>query len=633
MIRVGLVMIVGVVAVSLGGCPESVDVSVDIPDLSTDQGSNSSQTAPGPGQIAPGQNGPTVGGELLGDGRFVVTLPAGLQLTQQDSPDPSVSYWRLYEDPSGTLAIAIKVFDETNFAVSNLENVTIRLKGALRSNTGDFLLIRRLIAESFFGFESEAAIGLLADGSILLVEVGSPAINGVDELFANIVFSSIDLAETDGSELEQRWSESAPSLLAKTDDDIIVLSDKNVWALYSNKSTEEDLEVDSWSIGDPIFSQVVSTNGGVEGGELFQIGSWRPVDVFKLGTATDSTITAIDNDQVTLDDGTRWVVGTTNASTWQVGDQIIIFSDLDIVLLIHSITGNTLVNPSRVIAEDGFSVTLPARSIEETDGISPPAGAEFWKTFYDPVDDISYAVAVFSDTVASTSIPTQQSSARLLGGITTSSSDFLLLARFESGGIFDGFEADYAIGQLADGRYLVVYMLANFIGTDEELAGFTLFGRIDLVGTDGTSLEAEIAADSPAVIANADNGMLVLDDLSVWSLNISPTLEETREFESWQVGDRVTLQTYTEFSFEKTELLHVGNWFPVQVGSENDATDLTITQVVDAETIRTSDGALWGFSPAIPAGWDVGDQVLRVDNDFFGSWLIHPETSGAIEFF
>ncbi|MCH8807263.1 MAG: hypothetical protein IH986_14425 [Planctomycetes bacterium] len=97
------------------------------------------------------------------------------------------------------------------------------------------------------------------------------------------------------------------------------------------------------------------------------------------------------------------------------------------------------------------------------------------------------------------------------------------------------------------------------------------------------------------------------------------------------------MQSYREdFAFEDTyELVHVGNWIPVEVDSDATATDTTIAVIVSADTIRLSDGSLWSFTGNVPAAWNVGDRTLRVQEEFsfLSEWLIHVETGSAIEFF
>ncbi|MCH8807262.1 MAG: hypothetical protein IH986_14420 [Planctomycetes bacterium] len=524
----------------LGGCPQDVanltETDSQRPEPGQDEASpadtgNSTQST----QPAPGQDAPTQGGELLEGPGFSLTLPSGLVLKEQDSPHPGVTFWRYYEDTLTLRGIAVGVNKPSGAGVTNLEEVSLRIKGAAQSATGDFLLVSRIAASGFFGVESEAAVGLLADGNVLVVQVASLDLSGVDELVASSLFTSIDLKDTDGQPLEQRWRETSTTLIAKTSDGLLVLSDLSVWSLFSDKTSAEIAEAASWNAGDSVFSQILSTDSGAELGELVHVGHWRPVEVFKVGVAVDSSITEIENGSVALSDGTDWIVGKSTASGWKVGDQVLRLKDGGVLSLIHASTGRVVTNPAQTIVGEGFSVNLPQRFLEEIDDLAPPAGAVFWKAFHDPMADVFYAVAVAAPDASGRSAPIEQLTFRIRGSVTTTSADFLVLARLAGAG-FEGFEADVLIGLLADGRFLYVYLLADRIGPAEELSGFTLFTSVNLFDTDGRALEEEIAEDAEPVLVRGSNGMLVLDDLSVWTLTFSPDPSDRQEFNRWKGG-------------------------------------------------------------------------------------------------
>lgn len=620
MSRLNLLAALLAAALLLGGCPQ---------DAANLGGSDSAQTAPG-------VDAPTQGGELLEGPGFSLAMPPGFTLKQQDTPHPGLTYWRYYEDTLGLRGITVGVNKPAAAGPTTLEEVSLRVKGATQSSTGDFLLVARIAASSYFGFESEGAVGLLADGNVLVVQIASFNISGVDELIATGLFTSIDLKDTDGRPLEQRWRETAPTLVARTADGLSVLSDLSTWSLYSDKTSAEVAEVASWNAGDPVFPQILSNDQGVDRGELVHVGHWRPVEVFKVGVAIDATIAQIQGGTVGLSDGSAWIAGTQNTSGWNVGDRLFRVQNGPALTLIHATTSRVVTNPAQALIGPGFQVNLPQRSLEEITDLAPPVGATYWKAFYDSTNDLFYAVAVATPDAAGGSIPIDELSIRIRGGVTTASGDFLLLARLATGG-FDGFEADVSIGLLADGRLLYVYLLAERIGAAEELTGASLFTSVNLFDTDGRAIEQEAAEDAQPVIVRASNGMLVLEDLSVWTLPFAPPAAQTQEFNRFAAGDRLLLQTYREeFAFEDTnELVHVGRWVSVEVELESIAIDTTIAAIVDVDTIRLSDGSQWNFTGSVPAGWNVGDRVLRVPGEFsFSSeWLILVETGTAIEFF
>lgn len=603
-----------------GGCPQ---------DAANLGGSGSARTAPG-------QDGPTQLGELLEGPGFSLTVPPGFMLMQQDTSHPGLTYWRYYEDTLGLYAIAVGVHKPNAAGSTTLEGVSLRVKGATQSSAGDFLLLMHIATSSYFAFESEGAVGLLADGNGLVVQVASLSTSGVDELIATGLFTSIDLKDTDGRLLEQRWRETSPTVVGRTADGLVILSDLSAWSLYSDKTSAEVAEVASWKAGDPVFPQVLSNDQGVERGELLHIGHWRPVEVFKVGVAIDATITELQDGLVGLSDGSAWIVGTQNTSGWKVGDRLFRVQNGPVLTLIHATTSRAVTNPAQALIGPGFQVNLPQGSLEEITDSAPPVGATYWKAFYDSTNDLVYVVSVTDLDAVGASVPIDELSIRIRGAVTTSSGDFLLLARLANSA-FDGFDVDAAIGLLADGRLLYVYLLADRIGASEELAGVTLFTSVNLFDTDGRALEQMIAEAAQDVVVRASNGMLVLADLSVWTLALSAPATQTQEFNRFAAGDRLVLQTFREdFAFEDTyELVHVGRWIPVEVEWEAVAIDTTIAAIVDVDTIRLSDGSLWNFTGRVPAGWNPGERVLRVPGEFsFSSeWLILVKTGKAIEFF
>jgi len=579
-------------------------------------------------------SGQPSGDQLLEGPGFSLSVPSGFSLMEDTTSHPGTLFWRYYEDALGARVIAVQVLKPSPGGVTSLEDVSLRVKGATVTATRDFLLLSRIETGSF-PLESEGAIGVLANGNILVVQIASLDIAGLEELIGLTLFTSINLEGTDGRELEERWRDGAPRLLAAADNDMIVLSDLSSWSLYADKTSEEVAEVETWSLGDAVFGQIVSSSGGVERAELVHVGNWRPVEVYRVGVATDATIAAIQEDAVSLSDETGWVVGVELASQWELGDQILRVPDLAAFWLIHAPTGRALLNPARVLMGPGFVLVLPNRALEEVEDLAAPAGTLFWKCFYDASEDVIYAASVSppDDSGAGVTV-IEEFSVRIRASVQSRSGDFLLLVRLSAGG-FEGFEADMAIGSLADGDLLYVYLLAERIGATEELVGINLFTSVDLVASNGRQLETDIAGASPGLRVKASNGMLILDDRSVWSLPTSASPEENQEVESWAIGAKLFNQSYRDdFEFEDTyELVHVGNWVPVEVDYNGQATQLTIAEILEGDTLRLSDGSLYDFIVSVPTSWDVGDTVFRVRGLILSEWLIHEGTGLAIEFF
>ena len=335
-----MVLLLTLLISTTGGCPQTSpagdpnspdDTAQDEPNIPSDTGNNDDTTPP------------SATAQLLEGPGFEVTVPEGFTLLQDEPQHPSYSFWHYYEDAYGTIGIAVGVLKGQGGASSNYEDLSMRVKGALLTASEDFLLVCRIKTDDLFGAEIEGVVGRLADGRALVVLMGSTYLTGTDELLANTVFTSIDLTGTDGYELEQTWIDTTPELLAKTDEDLLVLSDGSVWEVPSSASFADQSEVQAWRVGDHVFPQTV-TEYFLDQEELIHVGRWRPVDMYFLDFATRSEIAAqVDEWTIALSDGSRWEFTWAVPAAWSVGDAVFYVDDWPLgQWLIHAPTGEAV---------------------------------------------------------------------------------------------------------------------------------------------------------------------------------------------------------------------------------------------------------------------------------------------------
>lgn len=277
-----------------------------------------------PGEPSPEPPAPPGGTDahlVVGPG-FTLTIPPGFELIQDSSPHPAYSFWHAYAGVWSDTTIGVGVLSASPGATSSYEDYTLRVKGAVMTGSGDFLLIVRAMTDRFFGQEVEGALGMLADGSGLVVLLGSPTFTGDDELTAQALFSSIDLEDTDGLELEDAWRETAPRVRIMTDNDLVMLDDTSVWVLPESADYDDQAELRSWNVGDAVFPQRV-TEFLLDHDELVHVGHWRPVTMEYLGFADGATIVAVvDATTIQLSDGSLWGFTWSVPAGWEVGDTV-----------------------------------------------------------------------------------------------------------------------------------------------------------------------------------------------------------------------------------------------------------------------------------------------------------------------
>ncbi|MCA9244874.1 MAG: hypothetical protein KDA32_13025 [Phycisphaerales bacterium] len=600
-----------ILAVLVGGCPSPTD------------GQGDSQRG------EPGAEGPTTGGELLKGPGFSLALPNGLTLRETDSPHPGVTYWRYYLEDGGARAITVQVITGVG-GVPALEEVDQRITGAVTTASGDFLLVGRLATQGGFSFETQAAVGVLSDGSTLVVQVAAPVITGADELIAVSVFASISLEQTDGYALQDRWAALSPQVLAHVGDDVIVLSDGGVWSLYSDNTFTEASELDSWNVNDGVVAQVLSDPGEAEAGALLHVGHWTPVEMYKVGTATELSIEAVGRESIDLSDGTSWIVGTTIAQSVKDGDLVFLFRHGDRVSFVFAKSGRSLTDPARVVHDDNFRLVLPSGANTSVDDFAAPAGTLVSQVFLDAAGVI-YGVFVVPPTSATSTVAFENFQSRVIGSVQTASNDFLLVFRFE----IDEAEALGALGELADGTGLWIYVVADQIDGNVELKGDSIFRSVSLIGTNGNALKETLQGEADKVLVKGDTGIVVLSDYSAWTLKLTPTPNDIAEFGRLHTGDSVFLQTYRlETSLnEIAEIVGAERWAPIEVKSIGFAIRTTIAAITAPNQLRLSDGSTWTFGATVPPGWNPGDEVMRVASSILAESLILTKTGQTLDFY
>ncbi|MCK4342041.1 MAG: hypothetical protein KAY37_10000 [Phycisphaerae bacterium] len=185
----------------------------------------------------------------------------------------------------------------------------------------------------------------------------------------------------------------------------------------------------------------------------------------------------------------------------------------------------------------GFSVTLPSSAEPYDVGLDIP-GATF-QAFY--TDDLDYVYSIYTIDVGSLAMfsgDESNHSIRFDGTGRTSSGDFILLATLPSQ--YREQYGDYtaAMAELADGQLLCV-------GTDTwNPAKNIIFGSIELVDTDGTSIEENASEGVPLLVAPVEDGFVLLDDDSAYRVT-DPG--ELRQLAGWAVGDAIMAHDASDF--------------------------------------------------------------------------------------
>lgn len=280
---------------------------------------------------------------LLEGPGFSLTIPPGFKSPEDEPPYPSYSFWRFYTDEFNDVSIAVGVLDAASTGTSTAaENYSMRIKGAVLTASNDFLLNCRMRMNELYRDEAEGAVGLLADGNTLVLVVGSLYFDGGDELTAQMVFQSVNLAGTNGRDLEKRWRDAAPRIRVKADNDLLVLSDGSVWQLNSTATFGAKSEFNSWRRGDAVIPQMVN-DYFLSHEELVHVGNWRPIAVDYLDFAAETTIVNIlDAWKIQLSDGITYRFGAGVPAGWKVGDMVFTVADGALsTWLIHERTGNS----------------------------------------------------------------------------------------------------------------------------------------------------------------------------------------------------------------------------------------------------------------------------------------------------
>lgn len=261
---------------------------------------------------------------------FSLTILGGFEVYANQLDNPLNYFQQTYVNESTITMISVGVSKPVG-SQSPMEGLSARIKGAMITQSGDFLLLLRLhVANPSLTLEEEAAWGVLANGDTLMVEVGSPQFTGSTEVVASNVFLTIDLKDTDGRDLERMIIEDSPTVRLKAEVGIVMLSDLSVWELLSSAPTIDALEVSSWERGDYVTSSSLSSD------ELIHVGNWNPVPFEYIGQARELAIVGADDSTLTISDGTTKRLIQPVPTTWTAGDTIFVVGDR---MVIHEATG------------------------------------------------------------------------------------------------------------------------------------------------------------------------------------------------------------------------------------------------------------------------------------------------------
>ncbi|MFH1748206.1 MAG: hypothetical protein ABIG44_14320 [Planctomycetota bacterium] len=277
----------------------------------------------------------------------------------------------------------------------------------------------------------------------------------------------------------------------------------------------------------------------------------------------------------------------------------------------------------------GFSVTLPSSAEPYDVGLEIP-GASFQAFYTEPLD---YGYLIYTIDVGSLALfsgDESNNSTRFDGMGRTSAGDFIILAT--TPGQYGDYTA--AMAELEDGQLL-------YVGTDtSNPAKNIVFASIELVGTDGTSIEENASEGVPLLIAPAKDGIVLLDDNFAYRVTESADL---RQIAGWAVADSIMAHDAADFSLfsfgEPFFLTKAGEWESVSAEYIGVAESATITAVTDVEfgsaEVSLSNGSVWRAAYADEneaKTWNVGDEVALLEDSgsFLGYTLLRLTTGASI---
>ena len=289
-------------ALSMGGCPQQP----------LDSGREAPGTPAGPVQVK------TAG--------FSVTLPSSAEPYDFGLDLPGATFQAFYTDDLDFMYV-ISTIDVGSLAQfsGDESNDSIRFDGTGRTSSGDFIIL--MTRSGQYG-DSTATMAKLADGQLLFVgtDTSNPA--------KNIVFASIELADTDGTSIEENASDGVPLLAAPTKDGIVLLDDNFAYRVTESADLRQ---IAGWAVADSIMAHDAADFSFFSFAEPFfltKIGEWESVSAEYIGVAERATITAVTVEfgsaELSLSNGSVWraaYADENEAKTWNVGDEVALLED------------------------------------------------------------------------------------------------------------------------------------------------------------------------------------------------------------------------------------------------------------------------------------------------------------------
>lgn len=271
---------------------------------------------------------------------------------------------------------------------------------------------------------------------------------------------------------------------------------------------------------------------------------------------------------------------------------------------------------ARTLAGPGFSIVIPAGFTLQA-GFELPAPTNFLEAYGNGQDLI-----VISTETPETGGPFDFDSAliRIKGRQTSDSGDLVLRAGICSTVSEGESLAGYSL--LSDGDLLCVQICpVRPLDADAEAFGTSLFRSIVLDNTDGRKLEEKLYANNPKLQGHTDQGLVILNDMTVWVLDAEIGGTEFKEMRSWPVGSAIQ----TQGPADSMELVAVGRWVPVPVRYMGLAIETTIVDYdMASRRITFADGqSRVLLHSKLPQSWSVGMTVMLVQDQGDG-WIIRP---------
>jgi len=282
------------------------------------------------------------------DPMFTLTIPCGFLLRAEASSEvPSADFESYYFDDQASEFYLVLVVAPESLPIYSAPGaaqtgISLRYDGMMRTSSGDLLVLATGHLQT--GYWVNYAYGLLADGRMLMVGTGDS--NPLTSSF----MASINLADTDGSNIGTAPVQGIPTLLAPAPDGLVVLDNGTAYRVTGSTELQQLV---SWEPGATIFIHDASLISLSRPFFLTNRSEWISVEADYVGMSRLTTIQSVGDPiygsaEIALADGTDWRVAYADegeAKSWRAGDEVAVVADSSSFLghtMMRLSTGQTL---------------------------------------------------------------------------------------------------------------------------------------------------------------------------------------------------------------------------------------------------------------------------------------------------